>query len=46
MKKNEEDIWIENGKIVTRLKETFYFEDEWLNVEIEDFTVVEISEED
>ncbi|WP_186312931.1 hypothetical protein [Bacillus pumilus] len=42
MKKNEEDIWIENGKIVTPVK-TVHFEDDESNVEIEDFTEVEVS---
>ncbi|WP_189288408.1 hypothetical protein [Bacillus sp. MZGC1] len=42
MNKNGEDIWIENGKIVTPVK-TVHFEDDELNVEIEDFTVVEVS---
>ncbi|WP_186304888.1 hypothetical protein [Bacillus pumilus] len=42
MKKNEEDIWIEKGKIVKPVK-TVHFEDDELNVEIEDFTEVEVS---
>ncbi|WP_171465405.1 hypothetical protein [Bacillus altitudinis] len=43
MKKNKEDIWIEDEKIFTPVKDIVYFEDDELNVEIEDFTVVETS---